>query len=40
VLRGGSWNNPPGDISVSTRNFYDTDVRYVANGLRVGLSLH
>jgi formylglycine-generating enzyme required for sulfatase activity len=40
VLRGGSWNNPPSDISVSTRNFYDTDVRYVANGLRVALSLH
>jgi formylglycine-generating enzyme required for sulfatase activity len=40
VLRGGSWNNPPSDISVSARNFYDTDVRYVANGLRVALSLH
>ena len=39
VLRGGSWNNPPPDISVSSRNFYDTDVRYVANGLRVALTL-
>jgi formylglycine-generating enzyme required for sulfatase activity len=39
VLRGGSWMNPPSDITVSSRNFYDTDVRYEANGLRVALSL-
>jgi formylglycine-generating enzyme required for sulfatase activity len=40
VLRGGSWNNPPPDIAVSTRNFYDTNVRYLANGVRVAMTLH
>jgi formylglycine-generating enzyme required for sulfatase activity len=39
VLRGGSWKNPPSDITVSVRNFYDTNVRYIANGLRVAVSL-
>jgi formylglycine-generating enzyme required for sulfatase activity len=39
VLRGGSWKNPPKDVMVSTRNYYDTSVRYVANGVRVALSL-
>jgi formylglycine-generating enzyme required for sulfatase activity len=39
VLRGGSWMNPPGDITVRVRNFYDTGVRYEANGLRVALTL-
>jgi formylglycine-generating enzyme required for sulfatase activity len=39
VLRGGSWMNPPQDLTVSSRNFYDTSVRYVANGMRVALSL-
>jgi len=39
VLRGGSWRSPPAQITVSTRNFYDTNVRYVANGLRVAVSL-
>jgi formylglycine-generating enzyme required for sulfatase activity len=39
VLRGGSWMNPPPDLTVSNRNFYDASVRYVANGLRVALSL-
>ena len=39
VLRGGSWKNPPSEITVSNRNFYDTTVRYVANGLRAALSL-
>jgi len=39
VLRGGSWKNPPKDVMVSTRNYYDTSVRYVTNGVRVALSL-
>jgi formylglycine-generating enzyme required for sulfatase activity len=39
VLRGGSWKNPPKDLTVSSRNFYDASVRYIANGLRVALSL-
>lgn len=39
VLRGGSWNNPPSDITVSSRNFYDSGVRYPGNGLRVALTL-
>ncbi len=39
VLRGGSWNNPPSDITVSSRNFYDGSVRYVGNGLRVALTV-
>jgi formylglycine-generating enzyme required for sulfatase activity len=39
VLRGGSWMNPPSDITVRVRNFYDTGVRYEANGLRVALTL-
>ncbi|HEY6430352.1 MAG TPA: SUMF1/EgtB/PvdO family nonheme iron enzyme [Acetobacteraceae bacterium] len=38
VLRGGSWNNPPSDITVSSRNFYDGNVRYLGNGLRVALT--
>jgi len=38
VLRGGSWLNPPADITVRVRNFYDTNVRYIANGLRVALT--
>ena len=39
VLRGGSWMNPPSDITVRVRNFYDTSVRYIGNGMRVALSL-
>ena len=39
VLRGGSWMNPSDDITVRVRNFYDTGVRYEANGLRVALTL-
>ena len=39
VLRGGSWRNPPAGITVSSRNFYDAGVRYLANGLRVALTL-
>jgi formylglycine-generating enzyme required for sulfatase activity len=39
VVRGGSWKNPPSDLTVSSRNFYDSSVRYIANGLRVALSM-
>jgi formylglycine-generating enzyme required for sulfatase activity len=39
VLRGGSWKNPPANLTVSARNFYDLSVRYVANGFRVAFSL-
>ena len=39
VLRGGSWMNPPSDLTVSSRNYYDASVRYIANGMRVALSL-
>ena len=39
VLRGGSWNSPPGDITVSSRNFYDANVRYLTNGVRIALTL-
>ena len=38
VLRGGSWKNPPTDLTVSSRNFYDASVRYLANGLRVAVT--
>lgn len=38
VLRGGSWMNPAGDVTVRVRNFYDTGVRYIGNGMRVALS--
>lgn len=38
VLRGGSWMNPPSDITVRVRNFYDTGVRYLGNGMRVALT--
>jgi len=37
VLRGGSWMNSATDITVSSRNFYDSGVRYPANGVRVAL---
>jgi formylglycine-generating enzyme required for sulfatase activity len=39
VLRGGSWNSPPSDITVSSRNFYDANVRYPANGVRIALTM-
>ncbi|MBV9654077.1 MAG: SUMF1/EgtB/PvdO family nonheme iron enzyme [Acetobacteraceae bacterium] len=35
VLRGGAWTSGPKDITVSSRNYYDTSVRYPANGVRV-----
>jgi formylglycine-generating enzyme required for sulfatase activity len=37
VLRGGSWKSGPRDVTVSSRNFYDASVRYLANGMRVAL---
>ena len=39
VLRGGSWRDGPADFEVSSRNFYDVDVRYLANGFRVAREL-
>jgi formylglycine-generating enzyme required for sulfatase activity len=39
VLRGGSWMNPPENLTVSSRNYYDGSVRYLANGVRVALTL-
>jgi formylglycine-generating enzyme required for sulfatase activity len=39
VLRGGSRQNSPPDVTPSARNFYDTGVRYPANGMRVALTL-
>lgn len=39
VLRGGSWRDEPADLEVSSRNFYDVDVRYLANGFRVAREL-
>ena len=38
VLRGGSWRNESTDVRVSAREFYDTTVRYPANGMRVARS--
>jgi formylglycine-generating enzyme required for sulfatase activity/class 3 adenylate cyclase len=37
VLRGGSWLSEPADIQVSSREHYDTNVRYPAHGFRVAL---
>jgi formylglycine-generating enzyme required for sulfatase activity len=39
VLRGGSWRDDPSYLGTTTRNFYDADVRYLANGLRVARDL-
>ncbi len=38
VLRGGSWLSDPDDIKVSSREHYDSGVRYPAHGFRVALS--
>jgi formylglycine-generating enzyme required for sulfatase activity len=35
VLRGGSWMNDPTYLRTTSRNRYDFDVRYPANGFRV-----
>jgi len=37
VPRGGSWLSEPADIQVSSREHYDTNVRYPAHGFRVAL---
>jgi formylglycine-generating enzyme required for sulfatase activity len=39
VLRGGSWRDDPDFLGTATRNFYDADVRYIANGFRVARDL-
>jgi formylglycine-generating enzyme required for sulfatase activity/class 3 adenylate cyclase len=38
VLRGGSWRNDAADVRVSSRESYDTAVRYPGHGLRVARS--
>jgi formylglycine-generating enzyme required for sulfatase activity len=35
VIRGGSWKNDASYARTSSRDSYDTDVRYLAHGLRV-----
>jgi formylglycine-generating enzyme required for sulfatase activity len=35
VLRGGSWKNDPNYMRSASRNYYDTDVRYLTHGFRV-----
>jgi formylglycine-generating enzyme required for sulfatase activity/class 3 adenylate cyclase len=35
VLRGGSWQNDPSYVSVSSRDHYDTGVRYPTHGMRL-----
>ncbi|WP_051328718.1 SUMF1/EgtB/PvdO family nonheme iron enzyme [Geminicoccus roseus] len=39
VLRGGSWRDEAANLEVSSRNFYDADVRYLTNGFRVARDL-
>jgi formylglycine-generating enzyme required for sulfatase activity/class 3 adenylate cyclase len=38
VLRGGSWKSDPGYLRPSSRDQYDTSVRYVTHGFRVARS--
>ena len=38
VLRGGSWNNDPGDVRPASRDFYDAPVRYPTHGFRLARS--
>ena len=38
VLRGGSWRDDPTYARVSSREYYDTGVRYVTHGFRVARS--
>ncbi len=38
VLRGGSWRNEAVYLRSASRLFYDADVRYLVNGLRVAAS--
>jgi formylglycine-generating enzyme required for sulfatase activity len=39
VLRGGSWRDDPSLVRSFTRFYYDADIRYIANGFRVALTL-
>jgi formylglycine-generating enzyme required for sulfatase activity len=39
VLRGGSWRDDPKLVSSFSRFYYDADIRYIANGFRVALTL-
>jgi len=39
VLRGGSWRDDHKHITVSSRGFYDHDVRYLYNGFRVAMEI-
>lgn len=39
VLRGGAWNNDVSYLRTSSRDFYDTSVRYPSHGFRVARSL-
>ncbi|WP_267424939.1 SUMF1/EgtB/PvdO family nonheme iron enzyme [Methylobacterium sp. GC_Met_2] len=38
VLRGGSWLSDPDDVRVSSREHYDSGVRYPTHGFRVAIS--
>ncbi|WP_448192232.1 SUMF1/EgtB/PvdO family nonheme iron enzyme [Azospirillum sp. sgz301742] len=40
VLRGGSWRSSLAEITDTSRNFYDLDVRYINNGFRVARDLN
>jgi formylglycine-generating enzyme required for sulfatase activity len=40
VLRGGSWRNSGDYAMSSSRFYYDSSVRYTANGFRVALTLN
>ena len=39
VLRGGSWRDDPRLVRSSSRFYYDADIRYIANGFRVAVTL-
>ena len=38
VVRGGSWMNEPAELTVSSREFYDSAVRYPSHGFRIARS--
>ena len=39
VIRSGSWKNDPSYVRPSSRDYYDTSVRYPTHGLRIAQSL-
>jgi len=39
VLRGGSWQNDPSYLRATSRDSYDTGVRYLTHGFRIARSL-